>query len=474
VLTFYSPFWYNSTVSTQEIAPPPPGSRVDSLDPLELQPDSADGPNAAVASVHVEPVAETTEATPRRTSPWLALRHRDFRLYWSGNFVSQAGTQMQIVAINVQLWDITHDTIAVGLRGLFKLLPVLLLSMYGGVIADALDRRRLLLFTQSTMALVSLTLATATMFGWVSPALIYLLTVCAACAVAFDNPARSAMLPNLVPRKHLPNALSLNIIVWQVATIVGPMVAGLLLPIGSAGLAFIYWVDCISFGAVIVALLFIRTRFQATETRDVSFKAALDGLRFLRKAPIIMSTMTLDFFATFFGAAMMLIPAFAEQVLHLPKESGAWGLLYAAPAAGALVAGVIMSWLGNVRHQGWIVIFSVAAYGVATIVFGFSSIFWLAVLGLAGTGAADTVSMVMRQTIRQLSTPDNLRGRMTSVNMIFYMGGPQLGELEAGIAASVIGLGPSIALGGLAVVVVTAVTGFLVPSLRRYDRDVST
>jgi MFS family permease len=375
---------------------------------------------------------------------------------------------MQIVAINVQLWDLTHDPIAVGLRGLFKLLPVLALSMFGGVIADAFDRRRLLIFTQTTMALVSLTLATSTMFGWVSPALIYLLTVVAACAVAFDNPARSAMVPNLVPRNHLPNALSLSIIVGQVAMIFGPMVAGLLLPIGATGLSFIYWVDCISFGAVIVALLLMRVRFQTTETRDVSFKAALDGLRFLRKAPIIMSTMTLDFFATFFGAAMMLLPAFAEQVLHAPRES--WGILYAAPAIGAVVAGFVMSWLGNVRNQGWIVLVSVAAYGLATVIFGLSNIFWLAVLGLAGTGAADTVSMVMRQTIRQLSTPDSLRGRMTSVNMIFYMGGPQLGELEAGIAAAIIGIGPSIVLGGLVVIAVSAVTGLLVPSLRNYDR----
>ncbi|HKP51467.1 MAG TPA: MFS transporter [Chloroflexia bacterium] len=457
-------FLYNSTVSAQETIAPPAG-------PLqhtpELQPDIADSPNAAVASAHGDAGVDTEE-TPRRTSPWLALRHRDFRLYFSGNFVSQAGTQMQIVAINVQLWDLTHDPVLLGLRGLFKLLPVLALSMFGGVIADALDRRRLLIATQTTMALVSLTLATSTMFGWVSPALIYLLTVIAACAVAFDNPARSAMIPNLVPRKHLPNALSLNIIVWQVAMIFGPMVAGMLLPIGATGLSVIYWVDSISFGAVIIALLLMRVRFQTTETRDVSFKAALDGLRFLRNAPIIMSTMTLDFFATFFGAAMMLIPAFAQEVLHAPRES--WGVLYAAPAIGAVGAGFVMSWLGNVRHQGWIVLFSIAAYGLATVIFGMSSIFWLAVLGLAGTGAADTVSMVMRQTIRQLSTPDNLRGRMTSVNMIFYMGGPQLGELEAGIAAAILGYGTSIVLGGFAVIAVTVVTGFLVPSLRNYDR----
>jgi MFS family permease len=146
-------------------------------------------------------------------------------------------------------------------------------------------------------------------------------------------------------------------------------------------------------------------------------------------------------------------------------------VLYAAPAVGAVVAGVIMSWLGNVRHQGMIVIVSVIFYGIATLVFGLSTYYWLTVLALAGTGAADTVSMVMRQTIRQLSTPDELRGRMTSVNMVFYMGGPQLGEFEAGLAAKAVGIGPSIFLGGLGVIVVTVLIGIFVPTLRNYDRD---
>jgi MFS family permease len=376
---------------------------------------------------------------------------------------------MQIVAINVQLWDLTHDPIALGLRGLFKLLPVLLLSLFGGVIADALDRRKLLMLTQSTYALVSVTVAVSTFMGWVSPLLLYVLTVVASSTVAFDNPARASMIPNLVPRAHLPNALSLNIIVWQVATIVGPVLAGSLLPLGTTGFTIIYAVDALSFGAVLLALFFMKTRFQAAETRNVSLQAVFDGFRFLRKTPIIMSTMTLDFFATFFGALMILMPAFAEQVLRVPREY--WGWLYAAPAMGALVAGAIMSWLGNVRHQGRIVLWSVAGYGVATIVFGLSHDYWLTLLALAGTGAADTVSMVMRQTIRQMSTPDALRGRMTSINMVFYMGGPQLGELQAGVAAAILGLGPSFVLGGFAVVAITTLTGMFVPTLREYDRD---
>jgi MFS family permease len=406
---------------------------------------------------------------PQRRSPLLALRYRDFRLYWGGGFVSQVGSQMRLVAVGVQMWDLTHNYAAVGLLGLVKLVPLLILSLFGGVIADAVDRRRLLMLTQTVMALTSVVLAVATMSGWASPLLIYGVSAAGAAALAFDNPARSAMIPNLVPREYLPNALSLNIIVWQIATIIGPVVAGVFLPLRSTGFSIVYWIDAVSFSAVVLALLLMKTRFQRAETRDVSLGAALTGLRFLRRAPIIMSTMTLDFFATFFGAAMTLLPAFAEQVLHLDRSL--WGILYAAPAAGAVVAGIIMSWLGNVRGQGKLVLLSVAGYGVATIVFGASSSFWLTALALAGTGAADTVSMVMRQTIRQMSTPDELRGRMTSVNMLFYMGGPQLGEMEAGLAATVLGLAPSIILGGAGVLAAAALISRFVPSLSRYDRE---
>jgi hypothetical protein len=247
------------------------------------------------------------------------------------------------------------------------------------------------------------------------------------------------------------------------------MLAGIFIAMGTHGLALIYWIDGVSFTAVIVALYFMRTRPQVEATRNVSLGAVFDGFRFLRRTPIILSTMSLDFVATFFGAATLLLPAVAEQILQLDRQY--WGLLYSAPAVGALIAGAIMSWLGNVRHQGWIVLGSVMAYGLATMAFGLSTTFVLTVLALGGTGAADTVSTVMRQTIRQLSTPDELRGRMTSVNMLFYMGGPQLGELRGGLTAAAIGLGPSIALGGLGVIAVAALTGVLVPSLRRYDRD---
>jgi MFS family permease len=412
--------------------------------------------------------AEESDEAPRRSSPWVALQYRDYRLIWGGGFVSQLGSQMRIVAVDVQLWDLTHNFTLVGLLGLFQMLPLLGFSLFGGVVADAFDRRRMMMITQTSFATSSLLLAVATGMGWASPWLIYGVAALGAATTAFDNPARSALIPSLVPRRHLPNALSLSIIMWQIATIGGPVLAGLLVATGTSGLTFIYSLDTISFTAVLISLFLLRTRPEKAASRDVSVRAALDGLRFLRRSPIIMSTMTLDFFATFFGAATVLLPAVAERVLMIDRSY--LGALYSAPGVGALVAGLVMSWLGNVRNQGRIVIWSVVGYGIATLTFGLSQNLYITLLALAGTGAADTVSMVMRQTIRQLNTPDELRGRLTSVNMLFYIGGPRMGELEAGFAATAFGLGPSIAFGGIAVIIVTLAIGWLAPTLRNYDR----
>lgn len=428
--------------------------------------ESADADVAGPVEGEAQPAL--TDKDAKSDSPWAALKHRDFRLLWAGGFVSQLGSQMRIVAVDVQLWDLTHNYALVGLLGLFQLLPLLGFSLFGGVVADAFDRRHMLMITQTSFAVSSALLALATAGGWVSAALVYTIAALGAATTSFDNPARSALIPNLVPRKDLANALSLNIIMWQMATIGGPMLAGLLIATGKSGLALIYALDAVSFGAVLISLAFMRTRAERPATRDVSMKAALEGLRFLRSTPIIMSTMSLDFFATFFGAASVLLPALSEQVLKVDRSL--LGVLYAAPAMGALVSGLVMSWLGNVPRQGKIVLWSVGAYGLATLIFGLSHNYWLTFAALAGTGAADTVSMVMRQTIRQLNTPDDLRGRLTSVNMIFYIGGPRLGELEAGFSATALGLSPSIAIGGIGVLVVSVLLGLFVPSLREYDR----
>lgn len=411
---------------------------------------------------------ETNKKTKR--SSFSALRHRDFRLLWIGQLISVTGSQMQFVAINWHVYLLTKSPLALGGVGLVRVVPIILCSLVGGVVADAVDRKRLMIATQAVMLSSAALLAGLTASGLSSVWPIYLLTAIASAALAFDNPARQAMLPTLVPAADFPNAVSLGIVVFNSATIVGPALAGILLSI--RGPALIYGLNAASFIAVIIALLLMSARGRAEAERDVaqiSFRALRDGLRFVWRTPIIVQTMTLDFVATFFASATALLPIFAAEILNVGARG--LGLLAAAPGAGSIISGLMMARLGVMRKQGKIVLASVAAYGGATVVFGLSRWFWLSLLMLAITGAADTVSTVLRQTIRQLVTPNHLRGRMTSVNMIFFMGGPQLGELEAGVVAALIGATLSVVTGGVGCLLAVVAASLWGKNLLHYEGD---
>jgi MFS family permease len=400
-----------------------------------------------------------------------ALRSRDFRLLWMGQIVSQAGSQMQFWAINWHIYALTHSALALGLIGLARVGPILLFSLIGGALADAADRRRVLLVTQSVMMLVAAALGLLTGIHHLSALLIYVLTMVGAAAMAFDSPARQSLTPNLVPREHLTNALSLNQIGMQIAKICGPPIAGAL--IASGGLALTYWFNALSFMAVLAALLLLRTGGRAAGSQSrVDLDSLREGLAFVRREPILLHTIALDFFATFFSSANALLPIFAKDVLQVGAKG--YGVLAAAPAIGSLLAGGALSLLPAVRRQGQVVIAAVLLYGLATLGFGLSRWFPLSLLMLAGTGAADTVSTVLRQTIRQLRTPDRLRGRMTAVGMIFFMGGPQLGELEAGVVAHWVGAPWSVITGGIGCLVASALIAWRAPGLRHYEAAASS
>jgi MFS family permease len=302
---------------------------------------------------------------------------------------------------------------------------------------------------------------------------IYLLAALGSAVGAFDLPARNALVPSLVPREHLPNAISLNTIMFQTASVVGPSLGGIL--IAAAGVGWVYVANAISFSFVIVALLLmrdmpVRQLPEAGSRNDVSLHAALEGLRFVFRSPLIRSTMLLDFFATFFSSATALLPIFAQDILRVGAKGYGW--LYAAPAAGALVTSAVMvPMTERIERRGPTLLWAVAGYGLATVVFGVSRSFWLTFLCLALTGATDTVSMVIRNIVRQLETPDRLRGRMTGVNMVFFMGGPQLGELEAGAVANWLGAPFSVISGGIGCLVATGWVAASTPALRRYRRD---
>ena len=405
---------------------------------------------------------------------FVALQHRNFRLLWIGLLVSFAGSLMQSAAI---LWHVSllvpddKRALALGMVGLVRVVPIVLFSLLSGVAADVYNRRRLMLVTQSLMAMLAAGLAVITWRGLETVWPVYLLAAASSAAGAFDLPARQALTPNLVPREHLPNALALNTIMFQVAAVIGPALGGLV--IGQLGVAWAYAFNAVSFLAVIAALLQMKDlRDRRGEARQAEFnlQAVMEGLRFVFRAPIIRSTMLLDFFATFFSSATALLPLYAEDILGVGASGYGW--LLAAPATGAIVTSAIMiRMVDRIERRGKVLMVAVAAYGVATVAFGLSTSFWLSFFCLALTGAADTVSMVLRHLIRQLEAPDRLRGRMVGVSMVFFNGGPQLGELEAGLVAQWLGPVFAVVSGGVACVATTGWIAAKTPALRAYRKE---
>ncbi|MFY9551016.1 MAG: MFS transporter [Thermoanaerobaculia bacterium] len=414
-----------------------------------------------------------------RRAPFLALAHRDYRRLILSQLLSLTGSQMQVVAINWHVYLLTRSPLALGFVGLTRVVPIVVFSLVGGVVADRHDRRRVMLITQVAMTAVALALAAITFARRETLWLLYLLNALGASAVAFDGPSRQALIPRLVPPEDLPGALSLNLSVFQAALIGGPALAGLVIAnhpgdSPTAGLSLIYFLNAVSFVAVIFALATMRTSGAPEPTAGkVEMRAALaEGLRFVFKTPLMVWTMGLDFLATFFSGATSLLPIFADQVLHVGARG--YGILAAAPAVGALLGALYLSVRPLPARQGRIFLWAVGIYGAATVVFGLSRNFWLTLAALACVGLADAISTVIRQTIRQFITPDRLRGRMTSINMIFFMGGPQLGELEAGLVASlfastVVGVTVSVVTGGLATILITAAVAAAAPMVRVYD-----
>ncbi len=415
-------------------------------------------------------------AKNRNNTPFIALQYRDFRLLWFGQLVSQAGSAMQTLAVNWHISVLTnYDPLALGIVGLSRVAPIIVFSLIGGATADARDRRKVMIITQSAMALLAVLLGVITDAGLRTVWPIYVLNALAASAWAFDSPARQALIPSLVKREHLSNAMSLNQIMFQTATIVGPTIAGLIIGAGGGtggynpqSISIVYWINALSFLAVIVALLFMHPT-PVEVKRKVNFGSVGEGLKFVRGQPIIWLTMLLDFFATFFSSANQLLPIFAEKILRVGATG--FGVLSAAPAVGALLGGGVMSLLSRIRRPGALILVSVAVFGVATVIFGVSNSFVVSLIFLGLTGTADAVSTILRATIRQLVTPDHIRGRMTSVNMIFFMGGPQLGELEAGVVAALIGAPLSVVTGGLGCLIAVAYIAWKVPMLRLYDEE---
>jgi MFS family permease len=364
---------------------------------------------------------------------------------------------------------LTEKPIALGGVGLARIIPVILLSLIGGAIADSFNRTKIMFFTQSFAALTALALGWFTQTGHITIWHIYALTALQAIAIAFDGPARQALVPNLVPAKDLPNAFSMTSIAFQTGSILGPAVTGF--AIAFAGQAALYYINAVSFLAVIFALILIGDVPQkaSTHLKAVSWESINEGIQFILNKPIILSSMLLDFVATFFASANTLMPIVARDILHVGVVEYGW--LSAAQSVGAVLAALVISQVAEIRRQGPIFLGAVVVFGVATVLFGLSSSIVLAWCALVVIGAADSVSTIIRNTIRQLQTPDYIRGRMTSVNMIFFQGGPQLGEVEAGVVAQLLGAPFAIVSGGIACVVGMAMIVRRWPALLAYNGD---
>jgi len=376
---------------------------------------------------------------------------------------------MQLWALFWHVNQLDENPIALGGIGVARILPVIIFSLIGGVLADSMDRRKVMFVTQSIAALLALVLALLTQFGQVTIWHIYFITALQAVVVAFDGPSRQALIPNLLPKKDLPNAFSMTFTAFQVGAVLGPALSGVF--IASFGQEAVYYFNAISFGAVLIALFMIGDVPQsiAESSAGISMNAVKDGIRFILSKPVIFSTMMLDFVATFFASANTLMPIIAKDVLKVGVVE--YGYLSAASAVGAVLAALVISQVKELRRQGALFLGAVIVFGFATLVFGLTKSFIVAWLAISVTGAADGVSTIIRNTIRQLQTPDHIRGRMTSINQIFFQGGPQLGEIEAGVVAQLFGAPFAVVTGGIGCIVGTLMIIWKWPQLKTYNGD---
>ncbi len=398
------------------------------------------------------------------------LRHRDFRLFWTGSFLSAMGTQFTTVAMAWQIYELTNSAFQIGMLGLARALPQMILLLFAGLLADAMNRRKLMMGTQISLFCISTMLALLTFAGNVSPKMLYAATMLLALFTSLEQPSRQSIIPNLVPREHLAQALSLQSTQRYVSVIAGPSLAGLMLAF--SGPAACYMVDALSWLAMLLSLVLMRTQIpEGGGWRAVSLRSLREGLKFVRGHGVIFPLMVLDFGATFFGNVRGLFPIYARDILFVGPKG--LGLLYASRAFGSFCAAATMSLRGPFRRSGQWIFIGVGLYGVATILFAGSHLFWVSVVLLALCGAGDTISSILRGTINQLSTPDELRGRMSSINSIFTSNGPQLGQFESGVIAAWLGAQASALTGGLATLAILAVVAITFPKVGRFQAQQS-
>jgi len=400
----------------------------------------------------------TIDLTPLRVS-------RDFRLVWFGLLITSAGSQFTLVAVFVQVKELTGSAAAVGATGLAYVAGLVAGTLAGGAVLDAWDRRRLLMLAQVGLAAGSTILLGGALAGEPPLWMIYAGLAVIAASSAIDGPTRSAMTTRLLGAPLMPAAQALNQVVWNTSALLGPAAAGLV--VARWGFTVAYAIDLASIACMFVAAALLHPMPpMAGDHRDTGLSAIREGFSFARRNRLIMSTFVIDLIAMIFGLPRALFPFLIVEQFHRSPE--AIGLLFAAPALGALLGALTSGWTGRIRRQGLAVIVSVAAWGVAIAAFGLSGTWlWLGLTMLAIAGWADVVSAIFRVTILQTAAPDRLRGRLFGIHILVVTGGPRLGDVEAGVVARLLSPTFSVVSGGIACVIGAGLVALAYPELRR-------
>ncbi len=397
--------------------------------------------------------------------PRSAFHHRDFTLFWVSLLATGFAMQMATVAIGWQVYSVRENPLDLGLIGLAEFLPLLLLALPAGHVADRLSRRRIIAFMVVVDVVVAVALLAVTRAGadhvWPFFALAFLTGI----ASAFGAPAGRALTPSLVPQEILVSALAQRSIAFQLSNVAGPAVGGILFAIQAE---LVYAVSAVLSLVALGCVLALRSGREPAAEGAVGMDEVLAGVRLIRRTRVLLGAISLDLFAVLFGGAVALLPIFAKDILEVGPTG--LGFLRTAPAAGAFVAALVIARRPIRQRAGPIMFIVVAGFGACMVVFGLSHAMWLSMLALAAGGAFDMVSVVLRSTILPLVTPDEVRGRVNAVEMVFISASNELGAFESGVAAALIGAVPAVVLGGVATIVVAGVWWKLFPSLARVDR----
>jgi MFS family permease len=407
-------------------------------------------------------IAMPASAELAARDPYAALRYADYRYYLTGRLASSMGSQMIDVAIGWELYERTNRALALGFVGLVQVVPIILLALPAGHVADRFDRKRIVML--SLLVLIAGSLALAAISFTVAPIpLIYVTLFVIGVALSFHRPASAALLPQLVPPEKFANAVTWNSVGWQLASVVGPALGGLLIAWRHhAGIVYI--IDAGLMMVFVLSLTQIRGQQVVRVRKAVTMRSLLGGVRFVWHTKVILAAITLDLFAVLFGGATTLLPVFAKDILHVGAEGFGW--LRAAPSIGAVLVAVLLLGRAPMQRAGRSLLVAVAGFGLATIVFGLSRSFPLSLLMLVLAGGLDMISVVVRQTLVQLRTPDEMRGRVSAVNSVFIDTSNELGGFESGASAALLGPVVSVVGGGIVTVLVVSAVAFAWPELR--------